>query len=46
VFPVTRNEPIDYNVGLVIEFPSEDLFILLEDLDGSKLALEDAVDPR
>jgi len=41
----TRNEPIDYNVGLVIEFPSEDLFILLEDLDGSKLALEDAVDP-
>ncbi len=40
----TRNEPLNYNVGLVIEFPTEDLFILLEDLDGSKLALEDGID--
>jgi len=40
----TRNEPLDYNVGLVIEFPTEDLFILLEDLDGSLLALEDGLD--
>jgi hypothetical protein len=40
----TRNEPINYNVGLVIEFPTEDLFILLEQLDGSKLALEDGID--
>ena len=41
----TRNEPLKYNVGVVIEFPSEDLFILLEDLDGSLLALEDGIDP-
>jgi len=40
----TRNEPLNYNVGLVIEFPTEDLFILLEDLDGSLLALEDGID--
>ena len=40
----TRNEPLEYNVGVVIEFPSEDLFILLEDLDGSLLALEGSVD--
>jgi hypothetical protein len=40
----TRNEPLNYNVGLVIEFLTEDLFILLEDLDGSKLALEDGID--
>ena len=42
----TRNEPINYNVGVVIEFPNEDLFILLEDLDGSKLCLEDGIDPN
>lgn len=40
----TRNEPLDYNVGLVLEFPTEDLFILLESFDGSKLALEDSID--
>lgn len=40
----TRNEPINYNVGLVIEFPTEDLFILLEDLDGSRLILETEID--
>lgn len=40
----TRNEPINYNVGVVIEFPNEDLFVLLEDLDGSKLCLEDGID--
>jgi hypothetical protein len=40
----TRNEPLKYNVGVVIEFPSEDLFILLEDLDGSLIALEDGLD--
>lgn len=40
----TRNEPLNYNVGLVVEFPTEDLFILLEDLDGSKIALEDGID--
>jgi len=40
----TRNEPINYNVGLVVEFPTEDLLILLEDLDGSSIALEDGID--
>jgi len=40
----TRNEPINYNVGLVVEFPTEDLLILLEDLDGSSVALEDGID--
>lgn len=40
----TRNEPRTYEVGVVIEFPSEDLFILLEDGDGSVLALEDGID--
>lgn len=40
----TRNEPRTYEVGVVIEFPDEDLFVLLEDLDGSRLALEDGID--
>ena len=40
----TRNEPLNYNVGVVIEFPTEDLFILLEDTDGSILCLEDGID--
>jgi hypothetical protein len=40
----TRNEPLNYNVGVVIEFPTEDLFILLEDPDGSILCLEDGID--
>ena len=40
----TRNEPLDYNVGVVIEFPSEDLLLLLEYLDGSILCLEDGID--
>lgn len=40
----TRNEPRTYEVGVVIEFPDEDLFILLEDTDGSRLALEDGID--
>jgi len=40
----TRNEPLDYNVGLVIEFPTEDLLILLEDLTSDFLALETEID--
>lgn len=40
----TRNEPRVYEVGVAIEFPDEDLFILLEDLDGSRIALEDGID--
>lgn len=39
----TRNEPIDYNVGVVVEFISEESFILLEDSDGSCIALEDGI---
>ena len=31
----TRNEPLDYAVGLVIEFPIDELFWGLEDDDGS-----------
>lgn len=40
----TRNEPLNYNVGVVVEFPTDDLFILLEDTDGSILCLEDGID--
>jgi hypothetical protein len=40
----TRNEPIDYNVGLVVEFPPTELFLLLEDLADDKVALEDGID--
>jgi hypothetical protein len=40
----TRNEPLNYNVGVVIEFPTEDLFILLESLTGGFLCLEDGID--
>lgn len=40
----TRNEPIDYNVGFVVELPNQDLELLLESLDGSALALEDNLD--
>jgi hypothetical protein len=39
----TRSEPLKYNVGVVVEFPSDNLIILLEDLDGSCLALEDGI---
>jgi len=40
----TRNEPLKYNVGVVIEFPNENLFILLEDLDVGFLGLEEEID--
>ena len=40
----TRNEPLDYTLGLVVEFPSLTSFILLEDLDGSFLTLEANLD--
>lgn len=40
----TRNEPLNYNVGVVLEFPTNDLFILLEDTDGSILCFEDGID--
>ncbi len=40
----TRNEPLNYNVGVVVEFPTDELLILLEDTDGSVLCLEDGID--
>lgn len=40
----TRNEPIDYAVGLVVEFPPDFGLILLEDGDGSLLETESLFD--
>lgn len=40
----TRNEPLDYNVGIVIEFPTEELLVLLEDLASNFLTLETEID--
>lgn len=40
----TRNEPIDYSVGVVIEFPPTELFLLLEEISDNKIALEDGLD--
>jgi len=37
----TRSEPLAYEVGLVVEFPSKDLFFLLESFDGGLIGLED-----
>ena len=36
----TRNEDIDYGVGIVVEFPITEVFIMLEDADGSILLTE------
>jgi hypothetical protein len=36
----TRNELLDYTLGVVIEFPSTDMFYLLEDLNNSYLTVE------
>jgi hypothetical protein len=36
----TRNELLDYTLGVVIEFPSTDMFYLLEDLSNSYLTVE------
>ena len=41
----TRNEPLDYEVGVVIEFPVTELFAGLEDTDEASLFLQEtAVD--
>lgn len=40
----TRNELLDYTLGLVIEVPAFDMFLLLEDIDGSFLATETTLD--
>jgi hypothetical protein len=37
----TRNEPLDYEVGLVVEFPVTQLFIGLEDEDDIALFLQE-----
>ena len=37
----TRNEPLDYEVGVVIEFPVTELFAGLEDTDESSLFLQE-----
>ena len=37
----TRNEPLDYEVGLVVEFPITELFIALEDEDDIVLFLQE-----
>lgn len=41
----TRNEPLDYEVGLVVEFPITEMFIALEDEDAiGYLLQETAID--
>jgi hypothetical protein len=40
----TRNELLNYTLGVVIEFPSEEMLLLLEDLDNSFLATETTLD--
>ena len=37
----TRNEPLDYEVGVVIEFPVTELFAGLEDTDEASLFLQE-----
>jgi len=40
----TRNEPLDYSLGLVVEVPLTTILLLLEDLDNSFLTLESNID--
>jgi len=40
----TRNELLNYTLGVVVEFPSEEMLLLLEDLDNSYLATETTLD--
>jgi hypothetical protein len=37
----TRNEPLDYEVGVVVEFPSTQVLFELEDSDGSLFVTEE-----
>ena len=37
----TRNEPLDYEVGIVVEFPITELFVGLEDTDEAGLFLQE-----
>jgi hypothetical protein len=41
----TRNETLNYELGVVIEFPSNEVFIALEDFDGSVFLTETQPDP-
>lgn len=40
----TRNEPLDYSLGLIVEVPLTEILLLLEDLDSSFLTLESNID--
>jgi len=40
----TRNEPVNYEVGVVIEFPNLELFISLEDSNENSLFLQESGD--
>lgn len=40
----TRNEPLNYELGVVIEFPTYDAFFELEDFDGSVCLQETEID--
>lgn len=40
----TRNETLEYNVGVVIEFPVSETFFELEDVDGSVCLQETEID--
>jgi len=41
----TRNETLNYELGVVIEFPSTEVFMELEDFDGSVFLTETQPDP-
>ena len=40
----TRNERLDYTLGLVVEVPTNDMFLLLEDIDENFLVQETTLD--
>lgn len=40
----TRNELLDYTLGLVVEVPTDDMFLLLEDIDENYLVQETTID--
>ncbi len=40
----TRNEPLAYELGVVIEFPTDEAFFELEDVDGSVCLQETEID--
>jgi len=40
----TRNERLDYTLGLVVEVPTDDMYLLLEDFDENFLTQETTID--